>query len=36
LHLLICHGYLDIHIMLLVNITTKDNIWYIMFTFVQI
>jgi hypothetical protein len=26
LHLLICHGYLDIHIMLLVNITTKDNI----------
>jgi hypothetical protein len=30
------HGCLNIYIMLLANITTKDNIWYIVFTFVQI
>ena len=26
MHMLICHGSLDIHIMFLENITTKDNI----------
>jgi hypothetical protein len=35
LHMLIFHGCLGIHIMLLANITTRDNIWYIGFTFVQ-
>jgi hypothetical protein len=34
--MLICHGCLNIDIMLLDNITTKDNIWYIVFTFVHI
>jgi hypothetical protein len=36
LHILICHGCQNIHTMLLANITTRDNIWYIRFTFVQI
>jgi hypothetical protein len=29
------HDYLNIHIMLLEDITGKENIWYIEYTFVQ-
>jgi hypothetical protein len=33
---LICHGYLNINIMLLEDIIRKENIWYIEYIFVQI
>jgi hypothetical protein len=35
-YMLICHGCLGIHIILLANITTKEDTWYIEFIFVQI
>jgi hypothetical protein len=33
---LICHGYLNMHIMLLEDIIGKENIWYDEYIFVQI
>ena len=31
-----CHGYLDVHIILLANIIVKETTWYTEFIFDQI